>query len=192
MTIGGLRRGWRGGTISSVNHGMTGEPSGAKWARRLLATEAGGAGAAEAARWGPGANHMRLIGGVVLLVAGAGLDFWPVLSWTSGGPPTVSFWQLHDLCTSGLGELGQMLLPDVATSCTTVTVIWLAGIGLMLAGAFVALSSFFRPSVPGPPAGQGPRWAAPPSPPSSPPPEPAPGTEPPEPPEKPPEPPETA
>ena len=109
---------------------------------------------------------MRLIGGLVLLVAGAWLDFWPVGSTTSGAPATVSFWQAHDLCASGLGELGQVLSSDIATSCTTVTFIWLAGLGLILVGGLVTLSALFRSSAPRPPDSQRPPWSAPPVPPS--------------------------
>ena len=112
---------------------------------------------------------MRFLGGLVLLAAGAWLDFWPLGSTTAGAPATVSFWQAHDLCTSGIGELGQVLSSNVATSCSTVTVIWLAGIGLILVGALVALSALLRPGVPRPMDTAGPSWPAPPSPVAKPP-----------------------
>ena len=115
---------------------------------------------------------MRLIGGLVLLVAGAWLDFWPLGSTTAGAPATVSFWQAHDLCASGLGELGQVLSSDIATSCTTVTLIWLAGLGLILVGGLVTLSALLRPSAPRPPDSRRPPWSGPPAPPIAAPPQP--------------------
>lgn len=86
---------------------------------------------------------MRFVLGILLAVAGAALDFWPIGSVTSGTPPSISFWQAHDLCSSGLGQLGQFLSGGAASSCSTVTLVWLGGLGLMVIGGMFALSGLF-------------------------------------------------
>ena len=124
---------------------------------------------------------MRLLRGLLLLAGGAWLEFWPIGS-SSGGTPATSFWQAHDLCSSGIGQLGQFFISDMASSCTTVTLVWLVGLLVILLGVVVTLSALVRAEEPRSRQDRGvPRPPSSPPPPVAPPPAPAPAAPPPDP-----------
>ncbi len=77
---------------------------------------------------------MTLLAGVLLFVP---------FGQTSSG--SISYWQAHDLCASGIGVLGSALSGSVASSCSTVNLLWggsllalVLGLVLLLSGALAS------------------------------------------------------
>ncbi|HEY3334217.1 MAG TPA: zinc-ribbon domain-containing protein, partial [Candidatus Limnocylindrales bacterium] len=80
----------------------------------------------------------RMGTGALLAIVGGAFLFGPFSPSDLG---KVSLWQAHDLCSSLFGSI----LPS---SCSTLTLLWVIGIGLLGLGILVVAANLFRPGDP--------------------------------------------
>jgi hypothetical protein len=94
-----------------------------------------------------GGGGRVVLGLLITLLAGVFL-FVP-FGQTSSGP--ISYWQAHDLCASGIGVLGSALSGSVASSCSTVNLLWGGSLLAIVLGVVLLLSGALASGrVPGP------------------------------------------
>jgi hypothetical protein len=73
----------------------------------------------------------------------------------------MSYWQAHDLCSSGIGLLGSALSGSFASSCSAVNLIWAGSLLAIGIGVVLLLSGLFaRGQAPRAPTPR-PDWSSP-------------------------------